>query len=226
MLASGSSDVQRRRAALEELCGAYWYPLYAYTRRSGRSHEDAADLVQQFLAMLLERDDLKKADPERGRFRSFLLTSLRHFASNQLARERALKRGGGRVALTFDAHDADARFAREPEDPRTPERAFDRAWAEDVLARALARLRAEQTAIGRAAHFEALFPALTAQDDAPSHAVVARSLDMTENAAKVALHRLRKRLGELVRDEVAGTLDDPAEIESEVRCLFDALSGA
>lgn len=233
VLAAGSTDpahVARGRAALGELAALYWYPLYAFVRRAGHGADDAADLVQAFFALLLEREDLRRADPARGRFRNWLLVALRNFLANERERERALRRGGGRTQLSIDAlaidgDDADARFAREPADERTPEARFEREWAEAVLASALARLRAEQERIGRAAHFDALRPALVADDDAPAHAHVAAALDLSENAVRVALHRLRTRFGELVRDEVAGTLERPADVDAELRELFDALGG-
>jgi RNA polymerase sigma factor (sigma-70 family) len=223
VLAVGASDEPARVAALEELCTTYWYPLYAYLRRTGRRSEDAADLVQQFFAQLLARRDLERADPTRGRFRSWLLTALRNFAANERERQRTLKRGGGRTPLSFDAERADTRYASEPADRRTPEQHFERVWAQSVLATALERLADEQRRIGRGAHFEALLPALSEQDDAEPHAAVARRLEVSENALKVALHRLRKRLGELVRDEVAATLSDPGELDDELGRLFEAL---
>lgn len=224
VLAAGSTDAPQRRAALEQLCGTYWYPLYAFARRRGLAREEAADLVQGFFALLLERDDLRRADPARGRFRNFLLSALQHALANQRERERALRRGGGQRPLSFDLEAADARFAREPADARTPELAYRRAWAEAALARALSALEAEQQRIGRAAHFRALAPALSAESDAPAQAEVARALGLSENAVKVALHRLRRRFAELLRAEVAGTLERPDEIEDELRELFAALA--
>jgi RNA polymerase sigma-70 factor (ECF subfamily) len=223
VLAVGASDALARTAALEELCGAYWYPLYSYLRRAGRNADDAADLVQQFFAMLLERRDLERADPARGRFRSWLLTALRNFSANERERQRTLKRGGGRAPRSFDAERADSRYASEPADRHSPEQHFERAWAQSVLERALERLAQEQERIGRSAHFDALLPALSEQHDAEPHAAVAQRLGVSENALKVALHRLRKRLGELVRDEVAATLSDPSELDDELGRLFEAL---
>jgi len=225
VLATGASDPTARRAALEELCETYWYPLYAYARRTGSSRDDAAELVQQFFAMLLERGDFERADPTRGRFRAWLLTALRNFAANERERRRALKRGGERRLLSFDADEADTRFASEPADPRSPERRFEWNWAKSLLERALARLEAEQARIGRRAHFEALFPSLTEDYDAAPHAEVAARLGVSENSLKVALHRLRKRLGELLRDEVAATLSNRAELDEELARLRGALRG-
>jgi len=219
--ASASAPEPERRRALEELCQAYWYPLYAFARRSGRDAETARDDVQQFFTVLLARNDLRHVERERGRFRGWLSASFAHFLANQAERARAEKRGGGRPAIALD--DPEGRYALEPADRRSPEQAFDRAWALTVLDSARATLAAEQAAIGRGAHYAALEPALTEQDDAPRQAEIARRLGLTENAVRVALHRLRRRLGELIRAEVGGTLADPAGVEDELAQLFEAL---
>ena len=225
VLAAGSSAEPRGRAALEQLAAVYWYPLYAFVRRSGHGADEAADLTQGFFALLLERDDLRRADPTRGRFRNWILVALRHFLANEREKARAHKRGGGHAPVSIDASAADSRFAHEPVDVRTPETAYRRAWAEAALTSAHTRLRAEQERIGRAAHFDALRPALVADDDAPPQAEIAARLGLSENAVRVALHRLRARFGELVRDEVAGTLEQPDDVADELRELFDALGG-
>jgi RNA polymerase sigma-70 factor (ECF subfamily) len=222
VLASSAAEEPHRRAALEELCTRYWYPLYAYVRRSGYEANLAADLTQEFFARLLEREDLRAVDPARGRFRSWLLTVLRHFLVNERERARTQKRGGGRVPIALDADDADSRFAREPADTRTPELAFRRAWAQTAIDRALTCLRVEQERVGRSSHFDALRSALVSDDDAPPLAEVAASLGTNENAVKVALHRLRKRFGELLREELSGTLERPSDVEDEIRELFEA----
>jgi len=222
VVAAASHDEPSRRAALEELCSAYWYPLYAYVRRSGFDAHSAADVTQNFFARILEREDLRRVDRERGRFRAFLLTALKHALVNRRENERTLKRGGGRNAFSIDADEAETRFHREPRDERTPESAFERAWAEAVIARALDRLRDEQARIGRGNLFDDLAPALAADDDALPYAEIAAQNGTSENAVKVAVHRLRKRLGELLRDEVSATLENPAEVEPEIRELFAA----
>jgi len=219
VLAGAQAEPVARRAALDELARAYWFPLYAYARRRGLSADEAADRTQGFFALWLERGDVARADPERGRFRAYLLTSFKHHLASERARERAAKRGGGRQPIALDAHDAEARLAHLAADGETPERAFDRAWARALLERTFERLRDEQDRIGRAALFDRLRPALAAEDDAPRMAEVARELDMTGNAVKVAAHRLRKRFGELLRDEVAGTLDG-AGVEEELASLL------
>ncbi len=223
VLAGARAPEPERRAALEDLARAYWYPLYAYARRRGERAEEAADLTQGFFALWLERGDVARADPGRGKFRAYLLTSFQHFLANQRARARAQKRGGGRAALSLDALDAEARFGREPVDDETPARAFERAWARQLLATALDRLRAEQDRIGRAALFEQLRPSLTATDDAPRFAAIAVELGMTANAVRVAAHRLRKRYGELVREEIAETVGGRDDVDEELASLIAAL---
>ncbi|MBL8857639.1 MAG: sigma-70 family RNA polymerase sigma factor [Planctomycetes bacterium] len=224
VLAARSAAEPLRRVALEELCAAYWYPLYAFARRSGFDADAAADLTQDFFAQLLSRTDLQRADRERGRFRTYMLAALRHMIVNHREARRTLKRGGGTAQLSIDAHDAETRFGREPVDARTPELAFERAWAEAVIARAFERLREEQARIGREPLFDALRPALLAADDAPPYAEVAARFSVTENSVKVAVHRLRRRLGELLRDEVGATLERPEEVEAEIAELFAAFS--
>ena len=222
MLAAGGAASPERQAALEDLARAYWYPLYAYARRRGLPPELAADRVQACFALLLERDDLARADPARGRFRAFLITAFRHLLEDERARERALKRGGGHKVLSIDARDGERRLVDEPLESETPERTFERAWVGELLARSLARLGEEQARIGRGALFERLRPHLCGEDDAPRFAQVAGELAMTGNAVKVAAHRLRKRYGELLREEVAATLGapaDPAAVEEELRAL-------
>ncbi|MFN0006626.1 MAG: RNA polymerase sigma factor [Planctomycetota bacterium] len=223
VLAAGRAPSPARQAALEDLARAYWFPLYAFARRRGIASDLAADRAQGFFALLLEREDLARADPARGRFRAFLLTSFQHHLADERERERAQKRGGGREPVSIDAREAEKRLAREPVDADTPESAFERAWVAELLARTLDRLRAEQAKIGRETLFDRLRPSLAAEDDAPRFGTIARELSMTENAVKVAAHRLRKRCGELLRDEIAATVadpGDPAAIEDEIRALF------
>jgi RNA polymerase sigma-70 factor (ECF subfamily) len=222
--AASGAPSSERRAALETLCAAYWPPVYAFVRRQGAAPARAEDLTQAFFARLLEKDDLRLADRERGRFRSFLLGALRHFLANEDDRERALKRGGGRAPLSLDAT-----ALRELEDGMeheadclTPEREFERAWAGAVLTRARARLALEQEEAGKTAQWRALEPHLSNTDERGHGAELARLLGISENAVRVALHRLRRRFGELVRDEVRETVG-PGEVEDEVRELLRAL---
>jgi RNA polymerase sigma-70 factor (ECF subfamily) len=213
------------RAALEELCAAYWYPIYALIRGSGHGEADALDLTQEYFARLLERPVLAAADPVRGRFRSFLRADCGRFLIDARRRARAQRRGGGGAVLSIDARDAEGRYLREPaDDTATLERLFDHAWATTLLDDVLVRLRREYEGSGRGATFEALKVALTDGARAVSHRVLAERLGVTEGAAQVAVHRLR-RYRNLVREAIAETVTDPADIEDEIRELFAALGG-
>jgi len=216
--AAGAAPPTERRAALETLCKSYRPPVLAFVRR--RCGDAAAeDLVQAFFARLLEKDDLRQADPERGRFRAFLLAALQHFLANERERERARKRGGGRAPASLDAQ---SNAGLEPHTSETPEREFERAWARAVLARAHERLATEQHEAGKDALFARLAPLLGQDEERVPHAEIAAACGTSENASRVALHRLRKRLGELVRDEVRETVG-PGEVEDEVHVLRAAL---
>lgn len=220
VLAAGADSAD----ALASLCESYWFPLYAFLRRSGHDADEASDLVQGFFAGLLERKDLARVDPARGRFRSFLLVSLKNHVANQRYRARAQKRGGGHAPLSLDARDAEARLALDPTDRRPAEKSFEREWALALLDRAMARLAAEQARAEKSAVFEALRARLSGSDDGDEpQPELARRLGITDNALRVALHRLRRRYGELVRDEIAQTVSDPADVERELRDLFEAL---
>jgi len=208
--------------ALAVLCESYWYPLYAFVRRSGHSPEDAQDLTQEFFARLIAKQWLHDVHPERGRFRSFLLVAMKHFLANEWDRARRLKRGGGQVPLSLDAGAAETRYAREPADPATPEQIFNRRWAFTLLEKVLDRLRREFTAIGKADVFAELEPALSgARLD---YAEIAGRRNLNEGAVRVAVHRLRVRFRDLVRAEIAETVTNDAEIESELKHLFAALA--
>jgi RNA polymerase sigma-70 factor (ECF subfamily) len=225
VVSAGDPDSSAARESLAELCGAYWYPLYAFIRRRGHDPERAADLTQDFFARILEKHLLAEADPARGRFRSFLRAVCADFLANRHDWEHAQKRGGGRIALPIDAADAEGQYARELADELTPERIFDRSWALTLLGRVLERLGREYDEAGKAATFAALRDALAGDADAPSHAAVAARLGSTEGAVRVAAHRLRRRYGELLRQEIAATLADPAQVDDEIRDLFAALGG-
>ena len=220
----GRSAPAEVRAALSELCAAYWPPLYAFARRRGSAPDEAADHVQDFFARLLEKGDLAAADPQRGRFRAWLLTAFKHHASNVRDRERAQKRGGGRAPLSLDAAEAEQRFGPQLTDPRTPEAEFERRWALLVLDRALERLAVEQRRAGKARELDELRPVLVAGEEGAPYAEIAERLGRSEGAVKVAVHRLRRRYGELLREEVAGTLADEREVEEEIGALLRALS--
>jgi len=209
--------------ALNELCGAYWFPVYAFIRRRGYSPEAAEDLSQEFFARVLEHDTLSGARRERGKFRSFLLASLTNFLSNEWDRSQAQKRGGGMTTLSLDFGAGEARYHHEPCHDITPEALFERRWAIAVLDRVLAHLREEHSHKGQAAQFDRLQVFLTGDQDHGSYDEVARSLKLSEGAVRTAVHRLRRRYGELVRQELEGIVGDPGEVEGEIRFLLAAL---
>ena len=223
MRAAGADSTLRARQALEQLCRIYWPPLYAFVRRSGSPPHDAQDLVQGFFLQLLAKEALDAVDPRKGKFRSFLLAALKHYLSNERDRARAQKRGGGLAPISIDAQDAEGRYLYEPADSITPDKLYERRWALTVLEQALVRLQAEYAASGRGAVFEKLKGALTSDAARAPHAEIARELDMTPGAVKVAAHRLRQRFGEVLRAEIAETVARPEDIEEEIQHLFDAL---
>lgn len=219
-------DGRAAAEALAELCRAYWKPLYAFARKRGIGPEDAADRVQAFFGRVLEKSVLAETDPARGRFRSFLIASFRNFLANAADFERAEKRGGSLRRLALDGPDgerAEQRFQGDLAHAESPERCFERGWALEVLDRALERLAAEQARVGKAAVFAVLRPSLVGDDARRPHAELAAELGTTEGAVRVAIHRFRRRYGELLRDEVAGTLADEAAVEEELRALLEAL---
>ena len=206
--------------ALEKLCRAYWYPLYAYARRVGHHPHDAEDLTQEFFARLQEKDYLRAADREKGRFRTFLLVALKRFLAKEWRRAHAQKRGGFATVVSIDQQAAESRLAAEPAHQLQPDVLFERQWAATLLERTLSRLREEYTATGRAMLFEHLQNCLTQDPAALPYAAVATRLNLTEAAVKVAMHRLRARYREILREEIADTLARPEEVEEELRHLF------
>src|SRR5208282_5241583 len=222
VLAAGDPERKEARSALVSLCESYWYPLYAYLRRRGYPAEQAQDLTQEFFVRVLEGRYLDRADPEKGRFRSFILTSLKFFVADEADRQRALKRGGGAV-LPLEFSSGEERYQREPAHDETPERIFERRWALALIDRVVEKLRDEFVQHGRAEQFERLKVFLLGQSDAP-YASLAREMNTSEGALKVAIHRLRKRYRELFRQEIADTVADPGEVESELRFLAAALT--
>lgn len=225
VLAAGKRSTLQSDRALDELCRTYWFPLYAYVRRRGHTKEDAEDLTQAFFARFLKKNYLEGLDAERGRFRAFLLASLKHFLSNEWDKSQAQKRGGKAEHLSLDWQTADTRFQVAAVNEPGPDKAFDREWALALLARVIERLRAECKADGRSKQFEQLKIFLTAGKDVLSPAGAAKALGMDEGAMRTAVHRLRKRYRLLLRDEIAQTLSDPAMVDEEMRALFGAFSG-
>jgi RNA polymerase sigma-70 factor (ECF subfamily) len=209
--------------ALAELCRIYWYPLYAYVRRRGYGTQDAEDLTQEFFFRLLAHESLDAIAPDKGKFRSFLLVALKHFLANEWDRAQARKRGGGQTIVSLDAPSAESRFRMEPSHDLTPEKLFERQWALTVLNRALSRLQEEFSTRGKAALFEGLKGFLGGGPTTASYADAGRALEMSEGAVKVAVHRLRRRYRELLRDEIAQTVSCPEEIEDEIRYLLSCL---
>jgi RNA polymerase sigma-70 factor (ECF subfamily) len=221
--AGGSTSAESARA-LEQLCQTYWYPLYSFARSRGPSHHDAQDLTQGFFTFLLEKDVIQRADRRRGRFRTFLLSSFRHFQENERARSECLKRGGGRLFIRLDAFDGETRYAREPATHVSPERLYDQRWAASLLETVVHRLDREYIAAGRTEWFEELKPAVWGGRGEVSYADIAGRLGATEGAVKVAVHRLRGRFRETLREEVGHTVADANDIEDEIRHLLSALS--
>ncbi|HXO36270.1 MAG TPA: sigma-70 family RNA polymerase sigma factor [Candidatus Acidoferrales bacterium] len=225
VVAAGDPQRKDSRSALVSLCENYWYPLYAYLRRRGHAPDEAQDLTQEFFMRLLGGRYLDKADPEKGRFRSFILTSLKFFAADEQDRQRAQKRGGGAVvSLEFSSGESgEERYQREPGHDETPDRIFERRWALSMLERVMERLRDEFVQHDRPENFERMKVFLLGQSEAP-YAALAGEMNTSEGALKVAIHRLRKRYRELFRQEIADTVADPAEVESELRYLAAVLT--
>ncbi len=209
------------RKALEELCRAYWYPLYAFVRNRGYSSSDAQDLTQSFFARLIETGGFASADPERGRFRSYLLGAMKHFLANEWHRGQAQKRGGGVTFVELDALAPEARYALEPSQSTDLDAGFDREWARESIDRAMGKLRADSESRGKGELFEALKGCLSGEE--PARGEISARLGMTEGAVKVAVHRLRQRYRGLLRAEIAETVADPSDIDDEMRYLLAAL---
>ena len=224
VLAARAGDEADSLRALETLCRAYWYPLYAWLRRQGHSPHDAQDLTQGFFARLLEKRYLDAADRDKGRFRSFLLMALKRFLAKEWERERAQKRGGGQRALSLDTEMAERRYQGEGAEHLPPDRAYERRWALTLLDQALTALRQDYQALGRAAEFECLKPYLTAERGEIPYPEVAERLGMSEGTARAAVHRMRSRFRALFRAEISRTVATEEEVEDEVRYLRRALT--
>jgi RNA polymerase sigma-70 factor (ECF subfamily) len=223
VLAAGDPGDASAHEALAELCQSYWFPLYAFIRRRGHDPERAQELTQDLFVRLLEKEVLAAADPARGRFRAFLRAVCADFLANRRDWEGASKRGGGRVFIPIDVAEAEGRYTAEPAHEWTAERLFDRSWALTLLGRVLDLLRRDYEKAGQAAVFAALSPVLTEGAGAVPYATLAARLGTTEATVRVAVHRLRRRYGALLRTEIAATVHDPAEVDDEIRDLFSAL---
>lgn len=217
-----AGDVQSpaSRAALEQLCATYWYPLYAHVRRRGNGPHDAADLTQEFFAGLLRRNSFAQVGPEKGRFRTFLLISLDYFLRDQNDRNRAAKRGGGIPMIALDALTAEQRFALEPATDETPDKAFDRRWAAALLEQALVRLEAEQVEAGRADLFMHLKPLVAREIEPGEYDLLAVQLGLTSNTIAKNVQRFRQRARELLLEEAAQTVAATGDAGQELRALF------
>ena len=222
VLSAGHSDTPRAAEALQRLCQTYWYPLYTYVRRRGYSPQDAQDLTQGFFACLLERQSLATADPEKGRFRSFMLGAMNYFLATEWAKMQTQKRGGGREIFSLDLAAAEQRFDLESADHATPDKAFDQAWATALLDKVLSQLEAEFRREGKIQLFDMLKQTLTGSRESQPYGVLAAQLSINEGAVKTAVHRLRKRYRQLLEAEIANTVTSPGEVKEEMRYLLKA----
>jgi RNA polymerase sigma-70 factor (ECF subfamily) len=223
VVAAGQHADAHASEALEQLCRTYWYPLYAYARRRGCPPADAEDLIQEFFARLLAREYLARADPVKGRFRTFLLRGVDYLLADERDRAHTLKRGSGVAPISIDEHAAERRYRHEPADALTPERVFERSWISAVLERAAGRLRAEYEASGRAGIHDVLSAFRLDAAGQPAYAEVAARLGQSESAVKSAILRLRRRHQQLVREEIGHTVADPDEVDDEIRYLLRVL---
>jgi RNA polymerase sigma factor (sigma-70 family) len=224
VLAAGQTSSPGSEAALERLCRTYWYPLYAYVRRAGHSPADAQDLTQAFFARLLRKEYLGLADRERGKFRTFLLTSLKRFLVNEWEKQRTARRGGGQEVFSLNHDETESRYCAEPADESTPETMFEKRWALTLLEQVLGRLREEFVVAGKAEQFERLKLLVWGEKDSPPYSTVASDLGMSEGALKVAVHRFRQRYREMLRSEIANTVSSAEEVDEELRHLIAVIS--
>ena len=225
VLSAGRADTKSSHDALAKLCQSYWYPLYAYVRRRGNPPADAQDLTQAFFEQLLERQSLACADPQRGRFRSFLLTALNNFLVSEWKKAKAKKRGGAWQILSLDLAAAEHRYDLEPSVESSPDKAYDKQWALTLLNAVLNKLEEEYKRADKADFFAELKQTLTGRSESQPYGELAVKLKMNEGTIKVAVHRLRKRFRELIRAEIANTVASPGEVNSEMQHLLAALTG-
>ena len=219
-----SRDGPERTAALAKFCRAYWYPLYAFIRRRGRGPDDARDLTQEFFARLIGKDWLAGVERRDTRFSTLLLTMLKRFLVNEYERDHTAKRGAGVTPLSIDVAQAEQWFGAEPATHETPEKTFERRWALAVLAAALERLRAELAEAGKPRHFEVLSPFLSREPEPGDYEAAGAALDIAARSVAVAVHRLRARYREVLREELAAGSPDRAHVEEELRNLSRALA--
>jgi RNA polymerase sigma-70 factor (ECF subfamily) len=224
VLAAAHRGSPRAEEAVATLCQTYWYPLYAFIRRRGHGPEEAEDLTQEFFARLLDKNYLAGIQVEGGKFRSYLLTLVKHFLANERERERAQKRGGGRACVRLESESGERRYRAEPVETETPESLFERHWALTLLDQVMAKLQCEYAQGGKADLFARLRPCLSGAERLLPYAELGAILGVSEGAVKVAVHRLRKRYGELLRAEIADTVGSPAEIDEEIRHLIAVTS--
>lgn len=224
VLGAGETDLARAAAALERLCRNYWHPIYAFIRRRGSTPQEAEDSTQAFFEFLLEKETLKQVDRQKGKFRTFLLAALTNFLANEWDKRQTLKRGGQRQIISLDDAAAEGLYLREPVESLTPENLFERRWAGALIKQVLSRLQQEYVAADKADLFARLEPALTGEVGVGDYAGWAAVLGMSEGAVKVALHRLRRRFGEILRSEIAHTVSSPEEVDDEIRHLFSAIA--
>jgi DNA-directed RNA polymerase specialized sigma24 family protein len=224
VIAAGRGSSREAEVALEELCRTYWFPLYVYVRRQTPTREDAEDLTQAFFARFLEKNYLEKLRSQKGKFRAFLLAALKHFLANEWDRASTQKRGGGVMPISLDWQNADARYLIEPVDNLSPDTLYDRTWAITLLQKVLARLRDENATEDKSRLFAQLKPFLMVGTSAVPYGDAAAKLNLGEGAVRVAVHRLRRRYRELLREEISQTLSDTSDIAEEMRTLFSAFS--
>jgi RNA polymerase sigma-70 factor (ECF subfamily) len=224
VLSAGDPGSPHAAAALETLCRAYWYPLYAYVRRRGHSPPDAQDLTQEFFAQLLEHHWIARADRHKGRFRSFLLVAMNRFLANEWDKVKTLKRGGRVRVIPLPLDAAETRYAREPADTSTPEQVFEKQWVLALLESVLSHLREHYACDGKASQFDTLKPCLIGSRELQPYAAIGAELGMTEGAVKVAVCRLRERYRERLKEEIAHTVASPGDVEEELRHLFRVLA--
>ena len=224
VLTAQESDSPAAAAALERLCQTYWPALYAYLRRGGRTPADASDLTQAFFARFLEKEFLKDVDRAKGKFRSFLLRTLNHFLADEWRHAHAQKRGGAQPALSINTDEWESQFGHELTNAQTPEKLFEKRWAMALFEQALTRLRDESVRAGKGHEFEQLKEFLSSPSNEGAYATAASTLGLSPRTIAVQVHRLRKRYGQLVREEVAQTVSNSAEVEEELRNLLDVLS--